>query len=153
MAGKHLPQGQDWGAELEGVMKRLDRVDCVTRNVCISSWRGAQKHAHEFDAVVTVADDAPYRGTRYYPVSEAFPGSENTVLFKRAVDAVVQEASGGRRVLVHCFSGMNRSPAVVAGYLMKTQRISVDEAVEKVERKRGAVIEPEFWAMLHALMR
>jgi protein-tyrosine phosphatase len=42
----------------------------------------------------------------------------------------------GRNVLVHCSMGMQRSPAVVAAYLIKYNKLNVEEAMDYVKRKR-----------------
>lgn len=41
----------------------------------------------------------------------------------------------GKTILVHCFSGMNRSPLVVAHFLMKRRNITLDEAYSFVMSK------------------
>ena len=36
----------------------------------------------------------------------------------------------GGCALVHCLAGISRSPSLVIGYLMQTQRLSFDEALK-----------------------
>lgn len=63
--------------------------------------------------------------------------------FTRAVallDRLVQE---GPPVFVHCRAGRSRSAAVVAGYLMRSRRLSADEAVALVASRREIGLNPE----------
>lgn len=46
---------------------------------------------------------------------------------------------GGGVVLVHCMGGFSRSPAVIAAYLIRYQRLSVDEALAVLRAKRSCV--------------
>lgn len=58
-----------------------------------------------------------------------------------AIDAAL---AAGRPVLVHCYAGQQRSPAVVAAYLMYARRLSAEAAVRFVrERKPDAF----FWTV------
>ncbi|GAB2233774.1 hypothetical protein Droror1_Dr00003003 [Drosera rotundifolia] len=43
------------------------------------------------------------------------------------------------RVLVHCMSGKNRSPAIVIAYLMKSRKWKLAEALQWVKERRPAV--------------
>jgi protein-tyrosine phosphatase len=39
-------------------------------------------------------------------------------------------------VLVHCFSGISRSPAIVAAYLMRAYLIDYETAIKRIKAKR-----------------
>ncbi|KAD6794414.1 hypothetical protein E3N88_05310 [Mikania micrantha] len=43
------------------------------------------------------------------------------------------------RVLVHCMSGKNRSPAVVMAYLMKSRRWTFDQSYQWVKERRPSI--------------
>lgn len=45
-------------------------------------------------------------------------------------------------VLVHCYAGMQRSAAVVAMYLIATQRMKKDDAIQYIRDKRSIAFRP-----------
>merc|ERR1712176_580699 len=45
-----------------------------------------------------------------------------------------------RKVLVHCFAGINRSGAICAAYLMRQEGLSLMQAVRLMIEKRGFVL-------------
>ena len=50
--------------------------------------------------------------------------------------------SGGK-VLVHCEAGISRSPTICMAYIMRTQRLQLDEAFDVIKRCR-ALVSPNF---------
>ncbi|KAL2793489.1 protein-tyrosine phosphatase-like protein [Aspergillus keveii] len=53
---------------------------------------------------------------------------------------IIDEASASnRRVLVHCSAAISRSPAVVAGYLIRRRGYSLDAALEALRKVRPVV--------------
>jgi protein-tyrosine phosphatase len=71
--------------------------------------------------------------------------------FVRMVSRLVHLTRSHARVLVHCQAGQSRSAAVVAGYLMKTEKLSIDEAVRRVAAKREIRIHPALFLLLDYL--
>ncbi|KAI3803590.1 hypothetical protein L1987_31746 [Smallanthus sonchifolius] len=62
-----------------------------------------------------------------------------TLAFDNAVDYLEQCEKDKARVLVHCMSGKNRSPAVVMAYLMKSRRWTFDQSYQWVKERRPSV--------------
>ncbi len=52
------------------------------------------------------------------------------------LDKIHAYVSSGQHVLVHCQEGRSRSPSVVAGYLIKYQRMTDTAALELIRQKR-----------------
>ena len=53
-----------------------------------------------------------------------------------ACDAIAAALGEGRAVIVHCYAGQQRSPAVIAAYLMRERGWSPEEAVRFVRSKK-----------------
>ncbi|XP_057437932.1 uncharacterized protein LOC130730065 [Lotus japonicus] len=51
------------------------------------------------------------------------------------VDFVDRSRKEGGKVLVHCFAGVSRSAAVITAYLMKTENLSQEDALESLRQK------------------
>jgi len=45
----------------------------------------------------------------------------------------------GGKVLVQCFGGVSRSPAVVVAWLIKKNGMQVDEAIEFIKKRRPGI--------------
>lgn len=48
----------------------------------------------------------------------------------------LQDSDGPNKILVHCEAGQSRSVAVICGYLMKTLKWSLEDAVRKIRCER-----------------
>ena len=70
---------------------------------------------------------------------------------RRGLPAAVRVLDGllrqGHRVYVHCTAGINRSPLVVATYLMLVEGLSLDAALALLQRARPGVFPS--WAAYH----
>ncbi|XP_016379949.1 dual specificity protein phosphatase 5-like [Sinocyclocheilus rhinocerous] len=70
-------------------------------------------------------------------ISRAFVMNSCTFLSTERV-----KAEGGK-VLVHCEAGISRSPTICMAYIMKTQRLRLEQAFDVI-RQRRAIISPNF---------
>lgn len=67
---------------------------------------------------------------------------------------VVERLRAGKRVLVHCYAGMNRSTTVCCAAVMMLEGISADEALSRVrERHPLAWPDPYHWFVLQWISR
>ncbi|GIL92911.1 hypothetical protein Vretimale_14787 [Volvox reticuliferus] len=73
------------------------------------------------------------------PPADARPPCEAIVRQSGSAAGGDGAVSGGRRVLVHCQAGVSRSPAVVAGWLMRSRGLSADEALSYLVSRRSCV--------------
>lgn len=55
------------------------------------------------------------------------------------------KAEGGK-VLVHCEAGISRSPTICMAYIMKTQRLRLEQAFDIIRQQR-AIVSPNFGFM------
>jgi len=58
------------------------------------------------------------------------------------VSKLSQEYKQGKPVLVHCAAGMQRSAAVVAMFLVATMKLTTEDAIEYIRKKRVIAFMP-----------
>uniref|UniRef100_H3CUA4 Dual specificity protein phosphatase n=1 Tax=Tetraodon nigroviridis TaxID=99883 RepID=H3CUA4_TETNG len=63
--------------------------------------------------------------------------------FNEAIDFIDSVRNNGGRVFVHCQAGISRSATICLAYLMRTNRVKLDEAFEFVKQRRS-IISPNF---------
>jgi hypothetical protein len=63
----------------------------------------------------------------------------NLEWLRRVIEFIAEQRQQGRPTFVHCLSGMNRSGAVVAAYLMLEHGWERDEALKYLQAKRPIV--------------
>ncbi|ESQ33235.1 hypothetical protein EUTSA_v10005655mg [Eutrema salsugineum] len=75
--------------------------------------------------------------------------NEKALEFDSAIHFLEECENEKSRVLVHCMSGRNRSPAIVIAYLMKRKRWSLAESYQWVQNRRPSIdISTEFQQQL-----
>lgn len=103
---------------------------------------------HDIRLVINCSKTIPVRApsdVRVYRVPVDDHHSENDTMLRHlpiavlAIDDVLRYEQG---VLVHCRAGMQRSAAVVAGYLMWKQGMTADRAFEFINRKKHETFWP-----------
>lgn len=89
--------------------------------------------------------------TLHVPLSD-YGESDLTNAFEKCLPFIESVKNSHGKILVHCRSGQNRSTAVVLGYLMLSEGMSLRESWETVSSKRPtvAVCEP-YWRQLEKL--
>ncbi len=95
-------------------------------------------------------DETPNRGNRRIPVFQRLANGgwrANPVLADQAVKKIAELLGQGKKVLVRCGSGIERSPAIVALYLIRYQGLTASEAYARIRAARPQVIED------HSLLR
>jgi protein-tyrosine phosphatase len=89
---------------------------------------------------------APIQANKYrIPVDDNLQSAElrNLELWSfEIVTKIAKERRQNHNILVHCAAGMQRSAAVVAMYLIATQQISKDEAIQFIRDKRKIAFMP-----------
>ena len=68
-------------------------------------------------------------------------------IFQEAFEFIEQVKSRNGKVLIHCQAGVSRSATITTAYLMKTENISMDNALNKVKKTRKCAA-PNFGFMV-----
>ena len=105
----------------------------VLSGLWVGDWQDAK--ADQQLVKVTVAVDSPFIGQYHFHLVDG-PNPGNREAMADAVKTVGQLRDGGTQVMVHCVSGISRSPAVVVGYLMHTYGLDYDGALSLVRKSR-----------------
>ena len=108
----------------------------------------AEERGGEFDLVVNCTKNLPPplrknedKETKFIRLPVDDDPRDATVLYDilNATDAlhsIDSALSSGKRVLIHCLAGSQRSAAVAACYLVKHRSNDVDTAIERVKSRR-----------------
>jgi protein-tyrosine phosphatase len=76
---------------------------------------------------------------QYFNVNVEDEDDADITPFFYSVEAFLQQAPVGQKVLFHCRLGISRSPALVMAHLMTSRRWSLREAYDKTKLKRSKI--------------
>ncbi|KAL7834004.1 hypothetical protein AOLI_G00289640 [Acnodon oligacanthus] len=118
-------------------------------------YLGSAHHACRYDflsdlritALLNVSrrDSRPSKGQHRYkwiPVEDSHTADISSH-FQEAINFIDEVKQEGGKVLVHCEAGISRSPTICMAYLMKTQRLRLEEAFDVVRQHRS-IVSPNF---------
>lgn len=133
LAGRPGPNRQPWN---------LAELRAAGFQAVLSLNDGELCHADEFDSngidykCVSLSDSAPPR-----------PGDLERCLvaLPKAYSYVQQHISAGRKVLIHCSSGKDRTGLLLAYYLMRTEGARVKESINRVKLVRPIAFSAYGW--------
>lgn len=119
----------------------------IIENLYLTGFKEAEKVVTDDTFVVNCTSDLPMLSKRGIRVSVEDNGRPAEVrklitLLPEIVEVMHIRLLLGNKVLVHCAAGMQRSPAVVAAYLVARRHMSPEVAMNHV-RSRHA--EAFFW--------
>lgn len=131
----------------------FNNADQIIPNLWLGNLRAAQDETFLRNAGIQVVfnctKDAPFHPSirrRYrVPVDDNLQQEEirNMELWSyEIIYKLMNEYKQGRPILIHCHAGMQRSPAVVAMFLMVLYRMSLDQAKAFVKQRRPIVFFP-----------
>ena len=126
----------------------VDTISWVTDDVAITSVGGAEEALlQECCFVINVAEEIINDAHACIPID---PYVEDVERQRETVDLVsdtIQRELGhtGRKVVVHCHMGMERSVLAVAWWLHSYKNMSLDEAYELIRQKRPVALDRREW--------
>ena len=86
-------------------------------------------------------DDDWVKDVNYLHVSSNDMGVPEFADLTFAVDFIHRRITNNEPVMVHCLAGMGRTGTILACYLIKYQKMSANEATEKVREERPGSIQ------------
>ena len=96
-------------------------------------------------SIVTVReeplDDDWVKDVNYLHISSNDMGVPEFADLTYAVDFIHRRITNSEPVMVHCLAGMGRTGTLLACYLIKYQKMTANEATEKVRRERPGSIQ------------
>jgi len=120
LAGSGMPTTHD---ELEWVLKQgVKSIVTMTENALPESW----------------VEDVNYL---HVPTTDLTSPDMDKI--DTAVDFIHKRINNKEPVMVHCAAGMGRTGTILACYLMKYQKYSAKDAIEKVRTERPGSIQSE----------
>lgn len=125
------------GSAIHGGYFQMDAITHVKDNL----WHGGfienlDLNGH-FDTIVSMYpwERYDFKGETYaFEMYDGFEVDEKTL--NDAVEVAATELDNGKRVLVHCQAGLNRSSLVVVRLLMR-EGMSADDAIKMLREKRS----------------
>jgi len=128
---------------------RVNVYDAVTENIFIGGIESAKTRWKEFDLIVNCTRDIPFpkedppdphhRHPECIRIAvhddpDEWANMVNEITMTNVLERIHRYAEQGKRILVHCFAGMQRSCAVVACYLVQyyevTPRVAMDHIIK-----------------------
>ena len=126
----------------------LDRISWVTGDVAITSVGGAEEALlQEGYFVINVAEEIINDAHACIPID---PYVEDVERQRETVDLVSDTIQrelrhNGRKVVVHCHMGMERSVLAVAWWLHSHKNMSLDEGYGLIRKKRPIALDRREW--------
>lgn len=99
--------------------------------------------------IVNCTKDLPMMSSNGIRVAVDDDGHKNSLdsmflAFEETTRQIHEQLQNGTQVIVHCLAGQQRSPAVVAAYLMKYQGYTLEKSIEYIREKKKDAF---FWSV------
>jgi atypical dual specificity phosphatase len=98
-------------------------------------------------SIVTMTEeslpDSWVQGIKYLHVPTEDFSAPDMKQIDQAVDFIQERIQNNEPVMVHCAAGVGRTGTILACYLIKYQKLSAKDAIEKVRKERPGSIQSE----------
>lgn len=95
---------------------------------------------HKIRHILSIGIDVPVKFddiNYYYCELLDLPESDLIIVIKKCIRIIHKHRN--ENILVHCNAGISRSPAIIISYIMALQKISYDDAYNKVKNIRNCI--------------
>ena len=96
-------------------------------------------------SIVTVReeplDDEWVKDVNYLHIMSNDMGVPEFTDLVSTVDFILRRITNNEPVMVHCLAGLGRTGTILASYLVKHQKMSADDAIQKVREERPGSIQ------------
>lgn len=120
------------------------QIACPTLGVFLSSQDPVANieilREYKIRSILSIGIDAAikFNGIKYHYCDLLdLPESDISAAIKKCINIIHEGRS--ENILVHCNAGVSRSPAIVISYLMVTEKLSYDDAYDKVRKARNCI--------------
>lgn len=120
----------------------------ITRNLFLSGYHDVPTDMDAF--VVNCTKDLPFYSSRGVRLAVDDDGSNVAMnemflhMTSGVLDHIHEELQNDGVVIVHCLAGQQRSPAIVAAYLMTHAGLTLEQAVRHIRAKKPDAF---FWSI------
>ena len=125
----------------KGIIKNF--INEIIPNLFLGDLQGALANKDNFDVIINLScHNYTAKGAIYVINIDDHPTVE-IISFIETCNIIIESAlKDNKKVLVHCLMGKSRSASIVLGYLMKTNKISFEEASTIINKQRTHPIQP-----------
>ena len=125
---------------------RENPCDEILPNLWLGSIRAL--NLNQFDVVISVLKPADLKQLGKYHISAGYwfkialedKPDAPIEKFLSIVNCIIDEhLKRGKKILLHCHAGRSRSASLLAWYLMQSQNLTCDQALEFIKSKRPTV--------------
>lgn len=129
------------------------QIDAIDEKIGVGDSESHKNARHlGYSAILNLAKEVNYEppeGVEYRKVPLTDDGNNRCSRIEEAVEALDELVKEGKKVLVHCRSGVSRSPSIVAAYFEQHEGWTLDSAIQAIKQKRP-IVNPGvgFWGTL-----
>jgi tyrosine-protein phosphatase len=119
----------------------INKITEINPQLFLGSGKNARSEPDEFkkleiDVIINCCNDFSHKPKEKYIVEEykIDDGVKGTIIdfLDPVSDSIHNHITNGKKIYIHCMMGRSRSVSIVIYYLMKYEKMTYDEAYEKL---------------------